>query len=461
MPPNILFLFPDQHRGDWLGFRGAPGVRTPNLDSLAARGVAFTNALTPSPLCSPARACLASGRRYDAQPVRHNQDDYPDVGGPPTVYQALRGAGYQVLGCGKFDLLKMSQDWGENGQHGAGDNSRMRTLGFSGGIDSAGKHDFVTAHHQDKAEPYQQFLRQRGLLEIHLEDFLSRASKGDACYLNTEPTPLPDDAYCDNWIAENGLTLLRSVPDNSPWFLQVNFDGPHEPVDITAAMLERRRHAEPAMAPIHNTQYPLVKHLEIRRNYSAMVENIDTQIGRFLQFLEDTGQIDNTIIVYASDHGDMLGDHNKWHKSMPEHGALSVPLIFAGPGIQSRSAVDQPVDLVDVSSTFLDLTSIAPLAAMHGQPLTPLLTGDALDIPFRTAGLGMWRALFDGRYKYIHNYHPNTRLRDIVPTRWHRDPDAPATLYDLCEDPGETTNLVRVQPERVRQMREALLASID
>ena len=77
MPPNILFLFPDQHRGDWLGFRGAPGVRTPNLDSLAARGVAFTNALTPSPLCSPARACLASGRRYDAQPVRHNQDDYP------------------------------------------------------------------------------------------------------------------------------------------------------------------------------------------------------------------------------------------------------------------------------------------------------------------------------------------------------------------------------------------------
>ena len=86
MRNNILFLFPDQHRGDWLGFRGTAGVRTPNLDKLAARGVAFSNALTPSPLCSPARACLASGLRYDAQPVRHNQHDYPQDNHAPATF---------------------------------------------------------------------------------------------------------------------------------------------------------------------------------------------------------------------------------------------------------------------------------------------------------------------------------------------------------------------------------------
>ena len=117
MKPNILLFFPDQHRGDWTGYRGAD-VRTPNLDGLAARGQVFTNALTPWLLCSPARACLASGKPYDAQSVRHNQHDVnPEEA---NIYQALRAAGYAVLGCGTLVIVP--------GGAAAGSRSSRRTM---------------------------------------------------------------------------------------------------------------------------------------------------------------------------------------------------------------------------------------------------------------------------------------------------------------------------------------------
>ena len=101
--PNILFLFPDQHRFDWLGSAGIP-VPTPNLDALAGRGVRFTHAITPSPLCAPARACLAAGREYGSCGVADNAVDYPID--QTTFYTLLRDSGYHVIGCGKFDLAK-------------------------------------------------------------------------------------------------------------------------------------------------------------------------------------------------------------------------------------------------------------------------------------------------------------------------------------------------------------------
>ena len=152
--PNILFFFPDQHRGDWLGLRNAH-LETPNIDALAARGQVFRNALTPSPLCSPARACMALLQPYDRQPVRHNAHDVDPA--QPNLYQALRDAGYQVLGCGKLDLLKGSMDWGEDGRHGTGAGTLLHRLGFTGGIDSAGKHDCIRAHDDGRAEPFQRF----------------------------------------------------------------------------------------------------------------------------------------------------------------------------------------------------------------------------------------------------------------------------------------------------------------
>ncbi|MHC5058463.1 MAG: sulfatase-like hydrolase/transferase [Planctomycetota bacterium] len=108
--PNILFLYPDTLRYDWLETCGTVPVRTPNAVRLAGEGVEFTRAVTPSPLCAPARACLASGMEYDRAGVPGNDVNYPLD--QASLYKLLRDSGYHVMGCGKFDLHKPELDWG-------------------------------------------------------------------------------------------------------------------------------------------------------------------------------------------------------------------------------------------------------------------------------------------------------------------------------------------------------------
>jgi len=444
--PNILLFFPDQHRGDWTGYRGGP-VRTPNLDALAARGQAFTNALTPSPLCSPARGCLAAAKAYDTQSVRHNQHDVDPA--EPNIYQALRNTGYTVLGCGKFDLLKHAMDWGEDGRH----EGRLRDLGFSGGIDSAGKHDFVTAHARGRPEPFQAFLGEQGLLTAHLDDYADRTGVGNRMYTNTGPTPLPDDAYCDNWIAANGLALLDQA-GREPWFLQVNFNGPHEPMDITAAMHERMTGRE-FPAPHHSTQYTPDAHQAIRACYAAMIENIDDHLGRYLDVLAKRDALDETIIVYASDHGEMLGDHGRWGKVVPYQPSVHIPLVMAGPGIDAKPQCGDWVDLVDLAVTLMDFAGAQPPTGSTGRNL--VIGGSDRH---KSTGLGTWRAVFHGTMKYVHNFSPDAAARGVAGS-FDTDRDAPCLLFDLAEDPEETRNIASSHPAAARRMRDALLAEIE
>ncbi|MEM7362441.1 MAG: sulfatase-like hydrolase/transferase [Pseudomonadota bacterium] len=453
--PNILFLFPDQHRGDWLGCRDDnPGVRTPMLDALAARGTHFTNALTPSPLCSPARACLAYGVRYDAQGVRHNQHDV-DVE-LDNGYRALANQGYHVLACGKFDLLKSSMDWGVNGQHGEGSDSRLRRLGFTGGLDSAGKFDCLIAASRNLPEPYADFLRSRGLMDTHFKDFTSRRGQL-ANYTNVAPTPLPDDAYCDNWIGARAETLINEVPAGEPWFLQVNFTGPHDPLDVTESMHNWYDDVTFTL-PSNNTRIKPDLHQQMRRNYAAMIENIDRWVDRLIDAVDARGDLDNTIIVYASDHGEELGDHDHWAKCLPTRGSTHVPLIMAGPGV-SHQSITTPVDLVDLHATFIDFAGAEPVAPEvgGGTSLTSCLSGEAPDWQLRGSGLGSWRMLFDGRYKYVHNHTPETSTQDAVRGEFDPSVDARALLYDLHEDPGERTDLLKELPDKADELRTVLL----
>ena len=444
--PNILLFFPDQHRGDWTGYNGA-AVRTPNLDALAARGQVFKNALTPSPLCSPARACLAAAQPYDAQPVRHNQHDVdPNA---HNIYQALRKTGYAVLGCGKFDLLKDAMDWGADGHH----EGQLHDLGFTGGIDSAGKHDFVAAHARGRAEPFQAFLAEHDLLDAHLGDYAQRTGHDDAMYTNTAPTPLPDFAYCDNWIAANGLRLLDQT-DDGPWFLQVNFTGPHEPMDITAAMRERMD-GRVFPAPVGASEYAAEKHQAIRACYAAMIENIDAHLGRYVAYLAEHGMLDDSVIVYASDHGEMLGDHEHWGKVVPYQPSVHIPLVMAGPGLDAKPASDDWVDLVDLAVTLLDFAGAERPVATPGRNLT---TG-ALD-DHKTVGLGTWRAILHGNLKYVHNFRAGTTGRGVAGS-FDPDKDAPGMLFDLAEDPLELHDIAKSHPAAVRRMRDTLLAEIE
>ncbi len=390
--PNILLLFPDQHRYDWLGSNPSVPVRTPNLDAVARRGVRFTRAIVPSPLCAPARACLAAGLEYHRCRVPSNAYDYPlDL---ITHYTLLRDSGYHVAGCGKFDLHKKTQDWGLDGSR------LLREWGFSDGIDNAGKHDAINSGAAAPKDPYMAYLHRRGLAGAHVADFARRKN-----YAATFPTPLPEDAYCDNWVGNNGLTLLRRAPKGKPWYLQVNFTGPHSPMDITARMEQGWRSVLGFPPPVASTQFTAAQHLAIRQNYSAMVENIDRWTGLFLEEVRARGELDNTLIVYSSDHGEMLGDHDRWGKSVPYLPSIAVPLIAAGPGIKSGVISDALVSVMDLAATFLDYAGLTRPAHMDSRSLRPLLEGVTTshrDVV--VSALGSWRVLFDGRYQLIRGF---------------------------------------------------------
>lgn len=460
--PNFLLLLSDQHRPDFLTINSDIPVRNPNIAGLAARGVNFTNAVCASPTCAPSRACLASGKSYHRAGVPSNQFSYPLD--QPTFYGILRDNGYHVAGVGKFDLNKPEFSWSLNEDH------PIDAWGFSEAVDSAGKIDAIRAvagafpigyldfyagkpgrigefaqkslvdyPYKDRvpaavsADPYTAYLTRRGLLNTHVQDIWFRHP-----YTSTEPTPLPEEAYGDTWIANEGLRLLENFVADKPWFLQVNFAGPHDPLDVTEAMHRCWRDVD-FEPPIENTEFDRATHNEIRRNYAAMIENIDTQVGRYLALLAERGELENTIVIYASDHGEMLGDHNLWMKSVPYHPSIAVPLVMSGPGIGQNMVSRALVSLHDLAATFLDYAGLAVPEAMDSLSLLPVLSGERGTHRERVfSSLLAWDAVYDGRFKHI-QYQDGRTL-----------------LFDLQEDPHEIHNLAEQQPELCLELARAI-----
>ncbi len=449
-PPNLLLLFPDQHRFDWTAANPAIPVRTPHLDRLNARGVRFTNAVCASPLCAPSRACLAAGKEYGRAGVPDNSLNYPLE--QTTYYSLLRDAGYHVMGCGKFDLHKPEFSWGRDGRH------LLPEWGFSAGIDSAGKWDALRWGAEEPCCPYTAYLHDNDLDEIHFDDFRRRQKEG--AFAATFPTPLPDHGYCDNWIAEQGLRLLREAPADKPWHLVVNWAGPHDPVDITESMTPWYADAD-FPQPNRNTQFSPAKHVEIRRNYSAMVENIDRWVGRILDEVERRGELDNTLIVFSSDHGEMLGDHDLWKKRLPYHPSVGVPFTVAGPGVRQGHVSDALVSVMDIAATFVDFAGLDAPAEMDSRSLKPLLAGATethRDVVL--SGLDPWRMIYDGRYKLIRGFDPAVGAPNKNSPAYPAAAEPPPLLFDLTEDPLENSDLAAAAPEQVERLTAALHDSI-
>ena len=425
--PNFLFLLPDQHRPDWLGVNPDLPLRTPNLDRLSANGVRFTRAHCNSPLCAPSRACLASGRGYSRCGVVNNGQDYPLD--QSTYYQALRSVGYRVAGVGKFDLHKAVLDWNLDGSR------LLAEWGFTEGIDNEGKLDGSTSFTQAGAPkgPYLDFLHRRGLASVYVREHRERKK-----HLGAYTTALPDDAYCDNWVAENGLGFLKQFPTGQPWHLVVNFTGPHDPMDVTPTMRERWQGVDLPL-PHANDHPDRAGLLRNRQNYAAMIENIDRHVGRLVDLVRERGELDNSLIVYSSDHGDMLGDHDRWGKSVWYDPSVRVPLIIAGPGVRNGVVSDALVSLQDLAATFIDYAGAEPMPVMDASSLCSLLSGDAdLHRQHVIAGLNDWRMIYDGRYKLV--------------TR----PCEPPILFDLANDPWEDVNCVAEHPAILARLTAAL-----
>ena len=427
--PNILFFFPDQHRFDFVGFNPGIPVRTPHLDRLAERGVTFTKAIVPSPVCAPSRACMAAGKRYHRCGVSGNGQDYPLD--QPTQYQALRDAGYRTAGVGKFDLSKNTLEWGLDGKR------LIDEWGFTDGIDNEGKYDGTRSGATEPHGPYLKYLYDNGWAQVHLDDFDRSNRHG---FRDTHPTKLPNEAYCDNWIAENGLDILRQFPKDQPWFMQVNFTGPHNPMDITQSMWDARPDVQ-FPQPNDSTELDSDQHNEIRKNYAAMIENIDFQMGRFLAEVEARGETGNTLVVFSSDHGEMLGDHDRWGKSTFYQPSVGVPLVIAGPGVKEGIKSQALVELHDLAMTHLDFAGVQGLPAADGRSLKPVLAGKSTDHrDFAVSALNDWQMIWDGRMKLVLQEGQEERL------------------FDLQEDPGEERNVAGNRQDLVMEMRSRLEA---
>ena len=454
--PNILLLFPDQHRWDWMPGNPAVPVPMPHLEALAARGLTLERAYCAAPVCGPSRACLAFGREYDDCGVPTNRQSLPLD--RTTFYRRLRDGGYHVIGCGKLDLasgalFEVIEQAGQIDRAGAPlglglDGRRFaEQWGFSDAINNAGKGAGAMIYSTQPLgakDPYYAYLDAldpgQGL--ICAEDMLERRTPETVeQWGKTRVSPLADADYCDNWIGRNGMSLLDAVPAGEPWFMAVNFAGPHPPMDITARMERLYRGPDRVIEEFpqphgYDGPWDADHHIRIRQNYAAMIENIDRWIGLFVEQLEERGELENTIVVYSSDHGEMLGDRSRWGKQLPFEASAAVPLVIAGPGVAPGRRTRAMVSLIDLTATFLDLGGVGVPDDMDGISLRGLLAGETdRHREYVLSGLYDWRMVYDGRYKLIVGFEGANRR-----------------LYDLQEDPREEVDLSADHPRRCGEL---------
>ena len=438
--PNILFFFSDQHRGDWMPYdrpvRERLGVSAlelnmPNIRGMMDRGVSFSSAYSPAPVCAPARACLASGRRYRSCRVYQNNVNYDPA--LPSFYRLLREDGYFVTGVGKFDLNKADLDWGD------GFHDTLKRMGFSNAWDSEGKMDVVWAALAGKPGPYGRMLKQAGLLDEYVDDMLARGC-------TDRPTPLSAEYYADNWIGERSLELISQLPQKQPWFMQINFSGPHDHWDVTREM--KQAMADRVFPPAADCPDP-TENLGVRQNYAAMIENIDRIIGSCIAALDDRKLLDNTILIYGSDHGEMMGDHGRYGKSRGEQGAVHIPLVIDASRLGGRQGVNSGalVELQDLAATILDYAGVAPREEMDSLSLRGVVEGQTEQVrafaiselitPNRGGPLHSFAAITDGKWKLI------------------MEVDRPDRLYDLEADPFECRDTAQEYPGQMERLRQA------
>ena len=441
--PNVLLILDDQHRFDYMGCAGADFVRTPNMDRLARRGVRFTQCTTNCPVCAPARIGLASG----LQPVRlgslDNMSFLPHT--TPTYYQRLRDHGYRVGCVGKLDLAKPN---GYNGR--LGDRPQNFAWGFTHPEECEGKmHAGMSPRPQG---PYGFWLESRGAYEPFHNDYVKRRAKGWNAYASWDSV-LETEEFEDTYIGRRAAEWIEQVPDDFPWHYFVSFVGPHDPFDPPTEYAERFRDADvppaiqdslggkPAWQQQRKKDVDPEEIAHTRRQYCGSIEAIDDGIGRILDALETRGMVDNTIIIFSSDHGEMLGDHGFYAKCQAYEPSLRVPLIAAGPGIEEGLTSNALVELIDINPTICELAGLPPQEGIDARSFAPVLRGAAEDHRTETvSGIRNFRCIRTERYKFVANEN------DIN------------ELYDLQEDPSELNNLTGQLPEAERELAARLTA---
>ncbi|MCL2734695.1 MAG: arylsulfatase [Actinomycetia bacterium] len=442
--PNIVLVCVDQWRGDALSAAGHPVVRTPYLDQLAGEGTRFSRGYSATPTCVPARVALMTGQSQEAHGRVGYTDGIPfDRTHPVSLPRELGRAGYQTQAIGKMHV------WPERSR-----------IGF----------DEILLH-----DGYLHFARRRNVRDLReVDDYLP--------WLRRQPGATADEDYTDNglncnsvvarpwdkpeslhpttWVATEAVNWLYRRDPTRPFFLYLSFHRPHSPLDPPQWAFDQYVGGPPADPPVGDwtgdwaafrrdgAHDALVGrqsddvHHRAKAGYYGHMSHIDQQVNRFLEALAEQGLRDDTVVVFVSDHGDMMGDHDMYRKGYGYEGSAHVPLIVSAPaGFGPRgTVVDDVVELRDLMPTLLDLAGAPVPGSVDGRSLVPFLRGQAPP-DWRTSLHGEHTILgqscqwvTDGRRKFV----------------WLSG-EGQEQYFDLVEDPQELRNLAR-DPERAEEV---------
>jgi arylsulfatase A-like enzyme len=305
--------------------------------------------------------------------------DYPVDGSCPTYYQQLQAAGYHVMMAGK-DHLTMSAGVGVNGT------IHAKKLGFDDWERTVDKYEVF--QYSYPFDEYTESLAEHGG-SLYNATAACYGSFGMGTCCDQDIPGLEAGAFCprtapagpdailypDDWTEASAELLFSRRPTNQSWFMQVGFPGPHPPFILTEEMNKSvAGRTYPAPQGASNTLGDEEFYQTMRRQYAAEIENIDKLIGKLLKKIEASGDLENTVVALSADHGEMLGDYNKYAKSMPWDGSARVPLIFKGPGIKRGVVSNHPVSSLDIVGTFLDYAGAEFAENMTTQSMRPLIS---------------------------------------------------------------------------------------
>jgi arylsulfatase len=446
--PNILWYCTDQQRFDTIRALGNPHVSTPALDRLVGEGVAFTHAYCQSPICTPSRSSFMTGL-YPSRVhnTRNGNETFP--GYPPVITKLIAESGYDCGLIGKFHLQS------------AGRRTEPRIDdGFS-----YWKFSHAPRDDWDYGHDYAEWVRERG---------------GDLNALRDSPERVPPELHQTTWATDCALEFMQDRQAHSqPWLLNVNVYDPHPPFIPPKVYADRfdpasmpgpyfresdlKQQAKLAQVDFQDDlRAPEDHDAKVKQAlYYAMIAQVDDQFARIVDYLDRTGQRENTVILFTSDHGEALGDHGLMYKGCRFYeGLVRVPLIFSWPGVfQTGLRSDALVELLDMTAALVELAGLEQPEQMQGQSLIPILKGrapsdrhrefvrseyfDALD-PHFTGGTGSFATMHRTRRYKLCVYHDH----------------ALGELYDLQADPWEFDDLWD-SPEHQELKNQLILESFN
>ncbi len=454
--PNIIFIITDQQRYDTISALGFPYVDTPNLDRLVHEGVSFTNNFVTAASCSPARASLFTGYYPHTTGIYRNAEPWQH-----SWIENLNKAGYYCANIGKMHTYPYEIP-----------------MGFHERFVVENKDRYLEGRYY--FDRWDCALQANGFVKPQRELYRKRHDYKDR--LGAFEWELPDHLHSDFYVGDFAAWWLRTRPKTEPLFLQIGFPGPHPPYDPIPRYLEpymKRDLPLPEIAPEeleaqppaqkeynkHNTEVdhdsiawtlnPTREQLHrLRAHYLANVTMIDEKVGLIMSALEEKDYLDNTVIIFTSDHGDCLGDHGHIQKWTMYDIITRTPLIVWGPGyFKGGRTIDGLVQQFDIAPVIHELAGAECPDSWEAESLMPLLKGEA-------SGDHREYVFAEQRQDSVNSVVANTELITMVRNKdWKLvhylgDEDF-GELYDLQNDPGEHRNLWAVSEHR--QKREELL----